>query len=204
MKIDEFIQLLKDRPAPNARQMENLEKIKKISKKFHREAGIDDTVCDVELDEKTIVLESAHQPNFVPHIGLIKKAFLLNFFADKLKLIGRDSICLFGFSDYNMCKKIMYKNKFPAMNIEGYEKIGFNFSDQDIWERRRQNSIKKPLESEWERIERDLGKIYTKSEWVRWLKRIEETTNHNKVGVEELNRNLKDLMILMRESYNRA
>src|SRR5271157_1316736 len=102
MKIDEFAQVLKARPAPNSRQVENLEKIREISRKFHREASISESPCDFELDTNAIVLESGHQPNFIPHLGVLKKVFMLNFFNDKLRKSGRKPICLFGFSDYNI------------------------------------------------------------------------------------------------------
>ncbi len=188
MKIEEFTQMLKDRPAPTQKQMENLEKIKKISKRFHRETGIDEDVCDVELDEHTIVLESGHQPNFIPSLGVIKKAFLLDFFAEKAKSLGRKPVPIFQFSDYNVCTaKLMYQNKIPAINTKGFEKIGFKFSNENT--QKRLNEIEKPTELEWEHMLKKLEQIYSA---------------YAKSGIERLDTNLRDFVSVMNESYSRA
>lgn len=188
MKIEEFTQMLKDRPAPTPKQMENLEKIKKISKKFHREVGIDEDECDVEIDEHTIVLESGHQPNFIPSLGVIKKAFLLDFFAGRTKSLGRRSISIFEFSDYNVCTaKLMYQNRIPSINTKGFEKIGFKFSNENI--QKRLNEIEKPTELEWKHMLKKLEQVYSA---------------YAKSGIERLDTNLKDFAAVMNESYGRA
>ncbi len=188
MKIEEFTQMLKDRPAPTSKQMENLEKIKKISKKFHRESGIDEDACDVELDEHTIVLESGHQPNFLPSLGIIKKAFLVDFLRKRLKLKEKNPVCIFGFSDYNICTaELMYQNKLPAANTNGYENIGFKLKSSDRL--RRFNLIAKPAKEEWERTlekTRELYSLYRSS------------------GVENLDANLTDFTDIMNEGYGKA
>jgi hypothetical protein len=143
MKIEEFTKLLKDRPSPTGKQIENLERIKEISRKFHREAGIDDGVCDFETGEKAIVLESGHQPNFFPHAGLFKKVFLLDFFKRRLKEEGKNPVALFGFADSNISTaKLLYSNRLPALTNEGYVRIGFKIAGKQKW--KVFNSLEKP------------------------------------------------------------
>lgn len=143
MKIEEFTKLLKDRPSPTGKQIENLERIKEISRKFHREAGIDDGVCDFKTGEKAIVLESGHQPNFFPHAGLFKKVFLLDFFKRRLKEEGKNPVALFGFADANLSTaKLLYSNRLPALTKEGYVRTGFKITGKQKW--KSFNSLEKP------------------------------------------------------------
>jgi hypothetical protein len=187
MKLDEFVQLLKARPAPNNKQIENLEKVKEISKKFHKEAGIDESPCDFELDESAIVLESGHQPNFIPHLGILKKAFLVDFFSNRLKRFGRKSIPIFELSDYNICTSdLMYQTKIPQLNTRGYEKIGFKISNYK-W--KRMDALERIPETEWQSILKNIERVYA---------------NYKESGVEGFDTNLKDFIELMNESYGRA
>ena len=165
MKKTEFLSMLTSRNDLKERHIENLEKLKRIAEKFHRDAGTYQEikhVLDREITERTLVLESGHQPNFLPYAGVWRKAFLLAFFDKILTEYGRESIPLFGFFDYNLCTaRFLYKNKIPFARKEGYEAIGFKISREEQW--KRFNAIDKPPEDEWSKeIERIKG-IYRKA-----------------------------------------
>ncbi|RLI94444.1 MAG: hypothetical protein DRO90_02035, partial [Candidatus Altiarchaeales archaeon] len=142
MQFNEFLEKLQNFHAPNSRQEENLDAIIKISDKFHRDARIPKVNSKAE---NSIVLESGHQPNYLPYPGTWKKAFLLDLFRRKLE----NSVALFGFADYNLCTaSILYSNKIPAITKTGSEKIGFRISKNEKW--KSFNSIKKPTREEFE------------------------------------------------------
>ncbi|MEA3255820.1 MAG: hypothetical protein U9Q22_08310, partial [Candidatus Altiarchaeota archaeon] len=67
----------------NRRQLENISRVMELSAKFHREAGIPLPEFS-EVNPESLILESGHQPNFLPHSGTFKKLFLLGFFRKKL------------------------------------------------------------------------------------------------------------------------
>ena len=107
-------------PELNKSQITNLESILQAANEFSRDAGIDFTYPS--LDRETVVLESGHQPNFLPHSGLFKQLFLLDSFKKRAGARGKKTVALFGFPDYNMCTaKLLTQNKFPAFNRLGYE-----------------------------------------------------------------------------------
>ncbi|MFC2162153.1 hypothetical protein ACFLRF_00595 [Candidatus Altiarchaeota archaeon] len=114
-------------------QAGNLEGIGRISKRFHEEAGI--SPVDPELSD-VIVLESGHQPNFLPYSGVWKKAFLLHHVAERLRSDGHKVMPVFGFADYNLSTaSLLYQNKLPDSNKDGYRKIGFHVEKKDKWKR---------------------------------------------------------------------
>lgn len=167
MRKNDFLSLLVYRENLEEKQIENLEKLKKVAEKFHRDAGTYDEVKHVlnrEITEKTLVLESGHQPNFLPYAGVWRKAFLLHFFDKEISALNnsRECIPLFGFADYNLCTaKWIYQNRIPAMTKDGFETIGFKISGKDRW--KRFDSIEKPSEDEWmkelERIKAFYGEV---------------------------------------------
>jgi len=75
MKKTEFLSMLTSRNDLKERHIENLEKLKKLAEKFHRDAGTYQEikhVLDREIAERTLVLKSGHQPNFLPYAGVWK------------------------------------------------------------------------------------------------------------------------------------
>ncbi len=117
MQLDKFINSLPCREL-NEKQIFNVEKIKNLSPTFHKDAGI--PFPEKEIDSRSIVLESGHQPNYLPYPGTYKKAFLLDFLRKKTD----NSIALFGFADYNLCTApILYSNKIPALTKDGCVKV---------------------------------------------------------------------------------
>ncbi len=144
-------------PELNRSHLSNIELIFKIAEDFSHDAEID-FKCS-SLDKKTLVIESGHQPNFLPHAGLFKKIFLLHLCRKRANDKGRDAIALFGFSDYNLCTtKLLTQNKFPAFNKLGYERLGFKIAERDVW--KRFDYLMKPPEDEWERAVQKISSHY--------------------------------------------
>lgn len=140
-------------PELENRHIFNLGSILESSELFCNDAKIDFSYPS--LDKKIVVLESGHQPNFLPHAGFIKKLFLLNHFRKRCESKGKKGIALFGFADYNQCtSKLLTQNKLPSLNKLGFEKIGFKIKGNDVW--KRFDHIEKPTPVEWKK---ELGKI---------------------------------------------
>ena len=144
MQLQDFLTCLHGHVL-NPEQLKNIKGVIEISAKFHREAGIPVPEFH-EIKPETVILESGHQPNFLPHSGTFKKPFLLDFFRKKLG----DSLPLFGFADYNLSTaSLLYMNRVPALTKAGSEKIGFKISGGDKW--KSFNSIAKPSEQVFEK-----------------------------------------------------
>ena len=112
-------------------QQENASRLIKVSGKFHKKACIPLNDTTIE-SEKTIILESGHQPNFLPHTGTFKKAFLLSYIQEKLMMDGDSSVAFFGFPDRNLSTaRLLSRNQIPALNKKGVEPIGFRIHDDD-------------------------------------------------------------------------
>lgn len=145
-KIDDFIYNLANLYTLNSKQLGNLAKLMQISKAFHEDARI--RFKEYRLTDKMIVLESGHQPNFLPHSGVWKKVFLLDFIKRKLIEDGENAIALFGFADQNLSTaSLLYANHIPALNKNGSEKIGFKLKESDEW--KCFNCIEKPSIESW-------------------------------------------------------
>ncbi len=141
------------------KQLSNLEDVFECVSSFSKESKID--TIPPSLESETIVLESGHQPNFLPHSGFWKKLFLLDHLRKKFRGQGKNAIALFGFADYNLSTaRLLTQNKIPAFNRLGYEKTGFKIPERNVW--KRFDSLPKPAEEEWKK---EIGKIlahYTK------------------------------------------
>ncbi|HIH44360.1 MAG TPA: hypothetical protein HA257_04560 [Candidatus Methanoperedenaceae archaeon] len=127
-------------------QIANLESVLRCAEEFCRDAGTDFSHSPVGTN--TVVLESGHQPNFLPHSGLLKKLYLLEFMSARLGRQGISALPIFGFADYNLAtSRIIAQNKLPALNKPGYEKVGFKISGDDVW--KRLTYIGKPDAARW-------------------------------------------------------
>jgi len=161
MKINEFIKLILGTSKKiTDEQAHNLEGLIRASKKFHRKAQTYGCVAELfenDIDEGTIVLEAAHQPNFVPYSGVWRKAYLLHFFHQRIP----NSIPLFGFFDYNLSTaSLLTHNKVPDIRKEGFTVIGIKISEKDRW--KRFNSIPKPSKGTWEKVIKTIENVYIK------------------------------------------
>ena len=133
----------------NEKQQENVSKLREVSKKFSERAKITADAGD-SVSGNTIILESGHQPNFLPHAGTWKKAFLLHRIHTTLKENGNDAVAFFGFADQNLSTaRVLSKNQIPAMNKEGTTKIGFKINDADKF--KSFCSVPKPTPENWEK-----------------------------------------------------
>ena len=191
MQLQKFITLLSKHEL-NSGQIENIKKITEISDRFHKEAGISDLDhLHSEINEKTLILESGHQPNFLPHPGTWKKPFLLNFFGNRLNESGKNSMSFFGFADYNISTaRILSQNRIPALTKTGSEKIGFKISEKDKW--KSFEIIGKPSEQEFEK---EIEKIKT-----RYRNHLQMV----KISSPEFESNLREIEEIMWESYKKA
>ena len=158
MQLFDFIDSFSFDQKLNDKQIHNLERVKSLSQGFHMDAGTLDPVKDL-LDEvvsgETVVLESGHQPNFLPHSGTWKKIYLLDLIAGKLREQGKSVLPLFGFADLNISTpSLLYKNKVPAFTKDGCMKIGFQIKGED--RSKPFCLVDKPSRGEWDK---ELGKL---------------------------------------------
>ena len=134
---------------PDAGQLENVRRLIGVSDRFLKKAGIPKD--DREPGPGTIiVLESGHQPNFLPHAGTWKKAFLLHRIQTLLREQGATPVAFFGFADQNISTaRLLSKNQVPEINRHGVLKIGFRIQNAD--KQRSFNTVGKPSPELWER-----------------------------------------------------
>ncbi len=156
--MERFIYYLQNYHALTRHQCENISGLIKISEKFHKKAGI--PVNDTTIEsERTIILESGHQPNLLPHAGTFKKAFLLSHIQEKLVMTGDTSVPFFGFPDSNLSTaRLLSRNQIPALNKKGVEPIGFRIYDDDRL--KSFCTVKKPSSETWQSEIDTLGKFY--------------------------------------------
>jgi hypothetical protein len=129
-------------------QQKNVETLIHLSDTFHSDAGIHQGP-GIPVSNKLCVLESGHQPNFLPYPGVWKKVFLLHRIFGHLKSNDHEVIAVFGFADQNLSTaKLLYENKVPAVNKQGYKKIGFKIQETEKW--KCFNRINKPSKDVWE------------------------------------------------------
>ena len=146
------------------KQLENATRLMGISKKFLKNAKINQEDISIS-SERTIILESGHQPNFHPHAGTWKKAFLLADIQKKLMVDGNNSLAFFGFPDRNISTaRLLSRNQIPALNKKGVEAIGFRISETDRL--KPFCNVQKPSPELWqkemENIERFYSEIFNK------------------------------------------
>lgn len=122
---------LKKCPPLSDRQRENVARLISLSQKFHDRIGIPGPDTE-QVTPGTMVLESGHQPNFLPHSGVWKKAYLLSRIQEQIKNEGGSCVAFFGYADQNLSTaKLLYRSYIPAANKEGKETIGFSIADKD-------------------------------------------------------------------------
>jgi len=165
LTLDQFILNLPEHHILTPAQIKNVSQLIGLSKKFcsKSEVGYDK---EGGISENSIILESGHQPNFLPYSGIWKKAFLLNRIQKKLSNDEFSSIAFFGLADQNISTaRILSKNQIPALNKDGMIKIGFRIQDSDKF--RSFNRIQKPSPEIWQaeiqRIEKHYSDLFKKT-----------------------------------------
>ncbi len=160
-------------------QQKNVEVLQRISGKFHADAGIQPGP-EVQVSENLLVLESGHQPNFLPYPGVWKKVFLLHRILHHVKRRDRDAVAVFGFADQNLSTaKILYENKVPAVNKQGNKKFGFRINESEKW--KRFNTINKPSQDDWEQ---ELCNV--KNYYIQFLPKNKTTSDSCIINIETL------------------
>jgi hypothetical protein len=116
-------------------QQKNVRKLITISHTFYDQANLK-KCSDYDISDGTIILESGHQPNFLPYSGIWKKAFLLHHLSKNLAEMGNTSIPIFGFADQNLSTAtLLYRNHVPALTKKGKERIGLKKTEdpRTLW-----------------------------------------------------------------------
>jgi len=130
------------------KQQENGSRLTQLAEIFHKKAAIPAPRHGI-ASERTIVLESGHQPNFFPHAGTWKKAFLLQHLQETLERKGETVVAFFGFADRNITTaKVLAKNQIPDLNKTGFTKIGFKVKDAD--RPKSFSRVQKPDAEQWQ------------------------------------------------------
>lgn len=190
MRVREFIPQLVKFHSLNISQQENMRNLIEISRTFRSGARISVTPQD-SIETDTIVLESGHQPNFLPYSGVWKKAFVLDSIRKELSVGGNNAIAIFGFSDHTLSTApYLYQNQIPAYKKQGKEKIGFKISEQDRW--KCFNYLKKPDEEHFTREMEKIKRSYLES--FRYLN----------IDVDILKHRMDDILELLFRSYHLA
>ncbi len=160
MNIPEFCgNVVEEGRSMNQDQLRNLKAVLELSRSFHKSAKI--PYEKERVDEETLVVETGHQPLFLPYPGIWRKAFLAEFLEKTIEKLGRRAVALFGFLDYDFSSsKLLFQNRIPKMNKHGFLNIGVRRPDDStIW--RRFNTLPKPPEEKWEKTVSDISRNYS-------------------------------------------
>lgn len=172
------------------RQAENVRKLLAASSVFYRDAGMHFPEA-ASVNPATAVLESGHQPNFLPYPGIFKKVFSLQALATAAENRNIPAIGFFGFADQNLSTApLLHSNRVPSVTRDGFEKIGFKISETDRWNRF--CCVEKPPRDIWDAKMGRLKDFYIRS--------IQSTPGMR----EEVPRRADQIFDLFDESYRRA
>jgi len=110
-------------------------------------------------EKQTIVLETAHQPNFLPYSGIFKKVILLEHIARSLEKKGCSVVCLFSIVDTDFADDEWFaSNRFPHLSTSGYLKVGIKIAKKD--RKKCMYAIQKPSQETWENIVKHIQTHY--------------------------------------------
>lgn len=121
------------------KQIQNLNEIGELAKKFHTNCGTLSNSVREKINlllngEDYIVIEVAHQPNFMPYYGVWKKAVFAHFLANSLDKRGHNAVALFGFVDQDTTMSpFLSRNKIPYNSKKNYKNIGFKIKGENEW-----------------------------------------------------------------------
>jgi len=157
-KLTDLVGELKTSPPVTSRQYENTTRLIAVSGDFFSRLGMTNAATGRHSPE-SVVLESGHQTNFMPHCGMWKKAYLLSWVHQKIIESGGESIPFFGFADQNLSTaKYLYRNHVPALNNNGSEPIGFKIDEKCRF--RTFRSLEKPEEPVWQKEMDRIKQLY--------------------------------------------
>ncbi len=159
MRTSDLRELIPEDRSLSEQQQRNISSLLDLSGSFANDAGFESGNTPT-VQEDTVILESGHQPNFLPYSGVWKKAFLLHRFGEMLNEVEVQGMGFFGFLDQNTTTaSYLYKNQVPALNKNGTQKIGFNVNRSEKWQRF--NRIEKPPLEIWEDEMAQLENLYS-------------------------------------------
>jgi hypothetical protein len=171
-------------------QHDNISEIISLSKEFGKEAHLPLPQSFFTTD-CNIVIESGHQPNFLPYTGILKKVFLLHWISRHMTDQGFHPIALFGFADQNLSTaSYLSENIIPSSNKSGSEKIGFKIREKDRW--KCFNTINKPPFEQWQKEMEKIHIIYQKQR------------KSDNAGVVEIKNRADRTLELLENSYQLA
>ena len=156
------------------------------------------------MQKKTIILETAHQPNFLPYSGIFKKAVLLEHIARDLEKYGHSAVCLFSIVDTDFSDDEWFaSNRFPHLSKSGYLKVGIKIAKKD--RKKCMYAIQKPSQDTWENITESFNAHYD-----NYLKELER--EFSKQNISGFKQNIEipfqekrdDLLDLLEQSYQKA
>jgi len=177
-------------------------------KKFHQKTRtlqntLQDSIMKL-IEKKSIVLETAHQPNFFPYSGIFKKAIFLEHIAQKLEKKGHSVVCLFSIVDTDFADDIWFaSNRFPHLSKNGYMKIGMKIAKKD--RKKCMYAIQRPSQDTWEKITESLIVHYN-----TYLKDLDREFSKNNISGFKQNIEIpfqekrEDLLDLLEQSYQKA
>lgn len=120
------------------KQYANLKKIGEIAGNFHEKNGTYTEGVKSQIDllkegKIQVLIEVAHQPNFLPYSGVWKKAVFADFIAKKLNENNTPSVAVFGLVDEDQSsKQYLYQNRIPFYSKNGYKNIGFSVKNKHL------------------------------------------------------------------------
>jgi hypothetical protein len=145
----------------------------------------------VDISSDTAVIESGHQPNFLPYPGIFRKAALTEALVNLAESRGSPVIGLFGLADQNLSTAPrLTSSRIPAVNRDGFERLGFKVAEKDRWNQFCR--VEKPPADVWEK----------KIAWIRdfYLKSLQDLHRNDRVISERIDR----IIDLAMDEYGKA
>lgn len=120
------------------KQYANLKKTGTIAVDFHKKndtytEGVKSQIDLLKEGNIKVLIEVAHQPNFLPYAGVWKKAVFADFIAKKLNENNIQTVAIFGLVDEDQSSnQYLYQNRIPFYSKNGYKNIGFSVNNKHL------------------------------------------------------------------------
>jgi len=189
---DFIFDLIRNYHTLNDRQYDNVTRLIGVSKNFLKKKSLKSPPdINITEPERLFVIESGHQPNFLPHAAMWKKAFFLDRLYKSVEDSGAIPIAFFGFADQNISTaRVLSKNQIPDLNKNGFTKIGFKIKNEK--KSRSFTYVEKPPFEQWENEINRIRKHYLN---------ISEKTKFND---ENIKNQWNQILDILWTSYERA
>lgn len=140
MKCEDFInKIINNDYKKNEEQIQNLIQIGNIATEFHKQSktltdSIKEKLEILKNCDNYLIIEIAHQPNYLPYYGVWKKAIFANYLSELLDKEKIPTVVLFGLVDQDTSMSpFLYKNKIPYYSKEGFKNIGYKIKGENEW-----------------------------------------------------------------------